>query len=82
MDRSTPESAHARVDAHEGVCAERYGNINQQLVMLRAQLATQATDFHGRFNTLSNRMWVAAGGLIVLSLTGMAGAVVLLLTRH
>jgi hypothetical protein len=82
MDRSTSESAHARVDAHEGICAERYGNINQQLVMLRGQIASQATDFHARFNTLSNRMWAAACGLIVLSLTGLASVVVILLTRH
>lgn len=82
MDRSTTESAHARVDTHEGVCAERYGNINQQLVMLRAAMAAQATDFHGRFNTLSSRMWAAAGAMIVLSITGLGGLLVIILTRH
>lgn len=67
--------------AHEKVCAERYGNINQQLTMLRGQLAAQASDFHARFNTLSNRMWAAACGLIVLSIGGLASLLLIIITR-
>jgi hypothetical protein len=70
-DRSTIESAHARVDTHEGICAQRYGNINQQLLTL-----------HARLDAMSNRMWAAACGLIVMALGGLAGLLVIILTRH
>ncbi|MDP1906966.1 MAG: hypothetical protein Q8K85_01600 [Hyphomicrobium sp.] len=64
------ESAHSRVDAHEGVCAERYGNINQQLITL-----------HERLNAMSNRMWAAAAGLILLSIGGLAALLMIVITR-
>lgn len=70
MSAATPETVDARVAAHEAVCAERYGNINSQLVSL-----------HDRLNALSNRMWAAACGMLALSVTGLAAAVILLIVR-
>lgn len=64
MAEPTVDRVDARVDAHEKVCAERYGNINQQLVTL-----------HERLNAMSNRMWAAAAGSIVI-LLGAVGATV------
>jgi hypothetical protein len=65
-----PQSAHSRIDGHEKVCAERYGNINQQLITL-----------HERLNSMSNRMWAAACGLIVMSISGLAGLLIMVITR-
>jgi hypothetical protein len=69
IDIPTPELIAARIDTHEKVCAERYGNINQQLVSL-----------HDRLNAMSNRMWAAAGAMMLLCVTGMGSLVVVLLT--
>lgn len=69
IDRSSPESAHARVDSHEAVCAFRWASVEKQLASL-----------HGRLDAVSNRMWAAAGGLIGLCLVGIAALVVMLIT--
>jgi len=69
-DRASPEAAHSRIEGHERVCAERYGNINQQLITL-----------HERLNAMSNRMWVAACGLIVMAMGGLASLLVIVITR-
>ena len=55
--------------AHEQVCAERYGNINQALIEIKAKQAADSIQNEGRFNAMSNRMWAilitSLGGLIV-----------------
>ena len=77
-----------RIDTHEKVCTERYGNVWQGLADLKADVASvQAsvtasnTQHHDRFNTLSARMW----GLLVwtagTSIAGLAAVVFYLLTR-
>lgn len=64
----------SRLDSHEKVCTERYGNINDKLV---------AMDM--RFNTISNRMWAAACGLLVCAAASLGGLILVVigfLQRH
>lgn len=69
--------ALARIDTHEKVCAERYGNIWDKLGSIERQFAT----VHTRFNSISNRMWAAVAGVCGASVLGLAAVVFHLLTR-
>lgn len=69
-DQISIYATHAKLDTHEKVCAERYASINQQLVTL-----------HNRLDAMSNRMWAAAGGAILVLLTAVGATVFALLTR-
>lgn len=69
--------ALARIDTHEKVCAERYGNIWTKLGSIETQFST----VHARFNTISNRMWGAVAGVCASSVLGLAVVVFHLLTR-
>ena len=73
--------AHAKLDAHERVCTERYGNIDAKLNDLSRKLDTKSTINDARLNALSNRMWAAAGAMILLCITGLAGTIAIILTR-
>lgn len=71
--------AHAKIDTHEKVCAERYGNINQSIIRLQQQIEAQGAAFHARLSTVSTRMWVFVGAVAtaaVLMLLGGAGALI------
>lgn len=70
MPGLTPEEAHARIDSHEAVCAYRWESVEKQLATL-----------HDRLNAMSNRMWAAAGGLLGLCIVGIAGLLVLYITK-
>lgn len=66
------EALH-RIDKHEAVCAERWG-----------ALLKSNEIFHERLNSISNRMWAAAIGLIVMALGAagsLVGVVILMLNR-
>jgi hypothetical protein len=85
MSTPTALSVAADLSSHEKVCTERYGNINHQLVMLRASLDAQSVQFSARFNTISSRMWTAALGIAVGAMCAAGALVVLvfnLLQRH
>lgn len=69
-ERSSPEAAHSRIDSHEAVCAFRWASVEKQLVSL-----------HARLDAVSNRMWAAAGGLIGLCAVGIAGLLILYITK-
>ena len=66
VDRYSVESAHARVDQHEAVCAIRWASIERQLTDLRAQLTS-----------MSSRQWMAASTLLAMLLTGIAAMLIL-----
>lgn len=51
-----------RIDTHEKVYAERYGNIWEKLSSIETQFAT----VHQRFNTISTRMWLAVAGALLM----------------
>lgn len=70
METSHDYDAHAKIDSHEKVCAERYGNINQQLMAMNA-----------RFDSISSRMWAAAVGSLAMVVVGLASVVFTLLFR-
>lgn len=74
-------SAHAKIDGHEKICAERYGHIDEKLTSLRSMIEAQGTVFHERLNTISNRMWGAACGTLGLVVIGLAGLAMYLLVR-
>lgn len=73
----------ARADhaQHLAVCTERYGNIDHKLNELKAQVLAMGITNHERFNALSNRMWAFTGSMLGLCVIGIAGLVVLIITR-
>lgn len=70
-------AALTRIDTHEKICAERYGNLWAKLVSME----TQFTVIHVRFNTISNRMWAGLAAVCGASVVGLAVTVFYLLTR-
>lgn len=69
MGRKSTEFDH--LHAHERVCTERYGNINQQLQEIKSQMLSFNSGTNDRLNALSNRMWI----LLSASLGGTVMAV-------
>lgn len=78
----TMEGAHARIDLHEAVCAERYKSIDKGLNEVKAMLLSQGNEFHARMNTISNRMWLGAIGFLAASAGGLGTLVFYLLTKE
>jgi hypothetical protein len=74
--------AHHKIDSHEKVCAERYGNlwsavqrIERNMEADRASRAALDRATHARFNTISNRMWLflaAVSGTSIAAVGAMA----------
>ena len=62
--------ANARLELHEAVCAERYKAILSEMIAV-----------HTRLTAVSNRMWATASAVILMCVTGIAGLVVLIITR-
>lgn len=60
----------AELSAHERVCTERYGNIDNKLNAMDARL-----------NSISNRMWAAAIGSLSMAAIGGGGLLFYLLTH-
>lgn len=87
-DEQNAAAAFAKLDKHEAVCTERYGNIwdalkdiKQTLAADRVANATSAATVHARFNTISNRMWAALAGVCVAAIGGLCIVVFHLLTK-
>jgi hypothetical protein len=64
-----PDDALHRIDKHEAVCTQRWESLERSNAV-----------FHERLNAISNRMWAAAIGLIVLALSAAGTLVVIVLT--
>ncbi len=80
--------AHHKIETHEKVCTERYGavwsalqDIKRDMSSDRISRASADTVIHGRFNTMSNRMWVAMGGTAVAAILGLASLLILIISR-
>jgi hypothetical protein len=84
--------AHAKIDTHEKVCAERYGNIwatlqdiKRDLNGARSDRAASEAVFHTRLNIVSSRMWLfvaGVGGTATVMLLAGAGVLIMhLLTK-
>ena len=73
--------AHFKIDTHEKVCAERYGNLWEAVKRIEATLLSHNATADHRLTALSNRMWalvIGGGSAAVVAL----GAVIFhLLTR-
>lgn len=61
--------AHHKIDTHEKVCAERYGNLWDAIKDLKLVVGNHNTSTDVRLTAIANRMWsllaVVAGGAIV-----------------
>lgn len=80
--------AHHKIDAHEKVCAERYGNIWATLERIERGMADDrsirsALDAatHIRFNAISNRMWTILLSVCGGAILGVAALTFYLLTK-
>ncbi len=78
------EALH-RIEGHEKVCVERYGNIWSAVSRIEAGQLANAQTQHDRFNIISNRMWAiliwVAGTSVVGLLGGFAALFFWMLTR-
>lgn len=88
VDGVRDHEAHSKIDAHEKVCVERYGNIWEALKEIKSALqaerierATAGKVIHDRFNTISNRMWAALATVAVSAATACAVVVFYIMTR-
>lgn len=59
-DRQTVASAYARIESHEDLCAERYGNIHTAITELKA-------DISGSKRTIDKIVWLALTTLIAVA---------------
>lgn len=75
-------SVRLELGAHERICTERYTSIDKSLNELKAMLLVQGSDFHGRLNTISNRMWAGVIGALGMTIIALATVVFYLVTRH
>lgn len=80
--------ARARLETHERVCTERYGNIRSALGEIRENMredrvtkAAAEKSIHDRFNAISGRMWAAVAGALVVTVGALGTLVFYLLTR-
>jgi hypothetical protein len=77
----TVESAHARQDLHEAVCAERYKAIERNMGEIKGILASQTSDFHARLNIISTRMWTGTVGTLGAAVAALGGLAFYLMTK-
>ena len=73
--------AHHKIDSHEKVCAERYGNLWTAIKELKEDVRRNGIESNSRLTAMSNRMWalvIAGGGSGFL---GLAVLVFYLLTK-
>ncbi len=80
--------AHHKIDTHEKVCSERYGavwtalqDIKRDMSNDRSSRAASDTVIHDRFNTISNRMWLAVTGVCGAAVVGLFVIAYHLLTK-
>lgn len=84
--------AHATLEMHMKECSERQAEVRANFVTLHGRLdamtrameerlTAQIESVDKRMTAMSNRMWAAAGALIVVLAGGLASVVFYLLTR-
>lgn len=74
--------AHHKIDSHEKVCAERYGNLWSAVQRIEATLLSHNASADTRMTALSNRMWALVVGGGSAAILGIAALVFHLLTRR
>lgn len=60
--------AHAHLEMHERQCTERQLEIRASLLAIHGRLDRMETSFDKRMTAISNRMWGAAIGVVLLLL--------------
>ncbi len=73
--------AHHKIDAHEKVCAERYGNLWEAVKRIEATLLTHNATADTRMTALSNRMWALVIGGGASAFGGLSLLIFYLITR-
>lgn len=81
MTDTVDHEARADLQGHLDVCSERYGSLWKAIADLKTTLDKLEVVMHGRLNTISNRIWAAVVSALGLSVVGLAGMVMYLLTR-
>lgn len=80
-DEMIDVEARAALREHNAVCTERYGNLWAAVERIEKSLAEANTQAHGRFNTISNRMWTLAVSSLGATVLGLAGVIFWLVTQ-
>lgn len=64
VESARDQEAHHKIDSHEKVCAERYGNLWTAIQRIETTLTTHHASNDVRLTAMSNRMWMllASGG--------------------
>ena len=73
--------AHFKIDTHEKVCAERYGNLWLAVQRIESTLLSNNASADTRMTALSNRMWALVVGACGSAMLGLCILVFHLLTR-
>jgi hypothetical protein len=81
MTDARDHEAHHKIDTHEKVCAERYGNLWSAVQRIEATILTHNATADTRMTALSNRMWALVIGGASAGFLGLAAVVFHLLTR-
>lgn len=88
MDAARDIEAHHKIDTHEKVCAERYGNLWEAVKRIESGMAADRVSraagdhaTHDRFNTISNRMWWAMAAVATAGVGAFGALGFHLLTR-
>lgn len=70
-----------KIDKHEAVCTERYGNIDNKLNLATNQVAALGIQVHGRLDGIMRLMWTAVGSALILGISAI-GALVMIAFKH
>ena len=78
---SRDHEAHFKIETHEKVCAERYGNLWSAVQRIEATILAHNAASDTRLTALSNRMWALVIGGAGGAALGLAAVIFHLLTR-
>lgn len=70
-DEIIDRTARAEMAQHNALCAERYGSLWTAVRELRDEMRSRDAIQHTRFNTISNRMWLAVAGIAASAIIGI-----------
>lgn len=80
-EETIDQRSRADLKAHTDVCTERYSNLWEAVKRLEKNMVEANTQAHGRFNTISNRMWTIVVSSLGATVVGLACIVFWLITH-
>lgn len=81
VDGVRDHDAHHKIDTHEKVCAERYGNLWSAVERIERTILAHYATSDTRLTAMSNRMWALVVGCGASAFLGLGGVAFYLLTR-